>query len=61
MIALAEGLVVRYQTYVGKIRFMCNSYLTLCIEEFDEKRRDVCILIYRKDWDQIALLKQSER
>lgn len=61
MIALAEGLAVRYKDHIGKIRFMCNSYLTLCIEEYDEKRRDVCILIYRDQWEQISLLKQSEK
>lgn len=61
MISLTKDLVVRYQEYIGKIRFVCNSYVTLCIEEYDEKRRDVCILIYRDQWNQISLLKESEK
>lgn len=61
MTSLTEGLIVRYRDYIGKIRFVCNNYVTLCIEEYDEKRRDVCILIYRGQWDEIQLFKQSEK
>jgi hypothetical protein len=56
-----EGLVVRYKDHTGTIRFICDSYLTLCIQEHDEKVRNVCILIYRKDWDQIMLPYEDEK
>jgi hypothetical protein len=62
MTEFAEGLVVQYKDHIGKIRFVCNSYLTLCISEFpEEKRRDVCILIYRGEFNQIKLLKESTK
>jgi hypothetical protein len=59
---LAEGLDVQYKQYIGTIRFICNSYLTLCISQFpEERRRDVCILVYREEFDQIKLLKESTK
>lgn len=61
MIALAEGLHVRYKHYVGFIQFIDNAYLTMCIGEFEHKSRQVCILIYRNEWDQVTLLKESEK
>ena len=59
---LAEGLDVQYKQYIGTIRFICNSYLTLCISQFpEERRRDVCILVYREEFNQIKLLKESTK
>lgn len=58
----SEGLVVQYKDYIGKIRFICSFYATLCISEFPEERqRDVCILIFREDFGKIKLLKESEK
>jgi hypothetical protein len=58
----SEGLTVEYKNYIGQIRFVCNSYLTLCINAFpNEKRRDVCMLIYRDDFHKIKLLKESTK
>jgi hypothetical protein len=56
-----EGLVVKYKDHTGMIRFICDSYLTLCIEEYDEKVRNVCILIYRDEWNQIKLPHEDEK
>jgi hypothetical protein len=56
----SEGLVVQYRDYIGTIRFICDSYITMCISSFpDEKRRDVCILIYRDSFKEIKLLNES--
>jgi hypothetical protein len=58
----SEGVLVQYEKHVGTIRFICDSYLTLCINQFpNEKQRDVCILIYRKNFNKIKLLKESEK
>jgi hypothetical protein len=57
-----EGSMAQYKEHIGTIRFICNSYLTLCISEFpEEKRRDVCILVYQYDFKKIKLLKESEK
>ena len=59
---LTEGIDVVYENYVGKIKFVCDSYATLCVNSFPEQpRRDVCMLIYRKEFDKIKLLKESEK
>jgi hypothetical protein len=58
----SEGLEVQYKHFIGTIRFVCNSYVTLCISQFPEdKRRDVCILIYPSEFDKIKLLKESTK
>ena len=58
----AEGLLVEYENYIGEIRFVCNTYVTLCVNSFPgEKRRDVCMLIYRKNFEKLKLLKESSK
>lgn len=58
----AEGLVVQYKDHVGTVRFICDSYITVCVNKFPEdKRRDVCILVYNNNFDQIKLLKESSK
>jgi hypothetical protein len=58
----SEGLEVQYKDFIGTIRFVCNSYVTLCISKFpEEKRRDVCILIFPSEFGKIKLLKESTK
>lgn len=57
-----EGLIVEYENYIGEIRFVGNSYVTLCVSVFpDQKQRDVCMLIYRDNFKKIKLLKESSK
>lgn len=57
-----EGLIVEYENYIGEIRFVGNSYVTLCVSVFpDQKQRDVCMLIYRDNFKKIKLLKESTK
>lgn len=58
----AEGLEVQYKDHIGTIRFICDSYVTVCIAKFPEdRRRDVCILVYRNNFNDIKLLKESTK
>jgi hypothetical protein len=58
----AEGLVVQYKGHIGTVRFICESYITVCVDRFPEdRRRDVCILVYRNNFDQVQLLKESSK
>jgi hypothetical protein len=59
--SFSEGLSVRYRDYVGTIKFICNSYITICINNNEIKLRQVCILVYSNQWEEIKLLKQSEK
>jgi hypothetical protein len=62
MTTFAEGLLVQYKDHIGTIRFICDSYVTMCVSPFpDEKRRDVCILIYRDSFKEIKLFKESQK
>lgn len=57
-----EGLEAIYDNYVGIINFVGNSYLTLCIKSFPkEKVRNVCIVVYRDQFNKIKLLKESSK
>lgn len=55
----AEGIQVIYKDQIGYIRFICDQYLTICIKEFKERNRDVCLIVYKKDYSKITLLKES--
>ena len=58
----AEGIQVIYGKYYGTIAFVGEEYLTLCIRTRDNTMiSDVCMLIYKEDWDDIQLIKSSER
>jgi hypothetical protein len=58
----AEGLEVQYKDHIGKVRFICETYITICINSFpEERRRDVCIVVYRSNFDKIKLLKESQK
>jgi hypothetical protein len=62
MTVFAKGTKASYNDHVGVIEFICDTYVTLCICTFpNEKSRNVCILIYRSDFDKIRLTKESEK
>jgi len=53
----AEGLLVEYKGNVGTIRFIDEIYLTVCLKtKEDNMIGDVCLVVYRKEWDSIKLL-----
>lgn len=61
MSIFCEGLNVKYKNFYGKIRFVDNSYVTICIREGSRKVNDVCILVFSNDWKKIQLIKESEK
>lgn len=54
-----EGLQVRYKDKIGYIRFVDDAYVTVCICEHVDRSRDVCIVVYKNDFNQLHLLKES--
>jgi hypothetical protein len=57
-----EGLEAIYDNYVGIINFVGSSYLTLCVKYLpEEKVRNVCIVIYKDEFNKIKLLKESSK
>lgn len=56
-----EGLYVRYRHFIGKIIFVDNNYITICIREGIQKVNNVCILVFPNEWKNIQLIKESEK
>lgn len=62
MTVFSEGLQAKFGPHIGTIRFISENYITLCVRTFpQEKSRDVCILIYRDNYNKVQLLKESEK
>ena len=58
----AEGITVFYEKYTGVIKFVGENYLTLCVKVRSyDMVSDVCLLIYKEDWDKIQLPKRTDR
>jgi hypothetical protein len=61
MTTFYQGLLVSYQDHTGWVNFIDDAYITICIREFEERSRNVNILVDRKSWNQIHLLKESNK
>lgn len=57
----AVGIDVVYKNHIGKINFVDDHYVTICIREFKQRSRNVCIVVHRENYKQIELLKQSQK
>lgn len=57
----AEGLEVSYQHLSGKIEFICSNYITICVRTFDDRVRNVCVLVHRSDWKNVNLLNGNRQ
>jgi hypothetical protein len=56
-----EGLEVRYKEHLGVVDFICDRYITICVRRFEQRSRNVCILVYASQWKDVKLLKQSDK
>lgn len=62
MAQFSEGVRVKYKDQVGVISFLCDHSLSILISEFpQEPVRNVKIVVYRSDWKNIKLLKESDK
>jgi hypothetical protein len=61
MTTFYSGLSVKYRDNVGVVDFVCEKYITICINQLEHKSRDVCLLVYPQQWKEVQLLKQSEK
>lgn len=58
---LTEGLEVYYQNLRGTVAFTCSQYVTVCVRKFDDRSKNVNLLVYREQWKNILLTKESEK
>lgn len=61
MTTFYQGLMVTYKDHVGWVNFIGETYITVCVRQFEERSRNVNILVDRKNWNQIHLLKESDK
>lgn len=61
MTTFYQGLEVRYKQHVGFVDFICEKYITICLRKFEERSKDVCLLVYPTQWKDVELLKQSDK
>jgi hypothetical protein len=61
MTTFYQGLDVKYRNHVGVIEFMCDKYITICINRLGHRSKDVCLLVYQPQWNEVQLLKESEK
>ena len=59
--SFSEGTKVIYNGMQGFVSFVCEKYITVCIKTFEDRSKNVCLLVYPEQWEQIQLLKQSEK
>ena len=57
----AEGVMVQYKDWIGEIRFICEDYMSVCTSVGVHRAADVCVLVYKKDWEEMKLFKQSAK
>lgn len=62
MTQFSEGVQVQYNGHIGIISFLCDHSLSILIREFPEEPvRNVKIVVYRSNWKNIKLIKESEK
>jgi hypothetical protein len=59
--SFAKGIIVQYNRWIGEVRFVCNEYISICVSIGNHRVNDVCVLVYRNSWDQVKLLKESDK
>jgi len=58
----ALGILVEYKGNVGEIKFIDEVYLTICLKnKCDGMIGDVCLVVYKNEWDMIKMLQGRRR
>ena len=57
----SEGVMVQYKEWIGEIRFICEDYASVCTSVGVHRSADVCVLVYKKNWEEMKLLKGSNK
>jgi hypothetical protein len=58
--SFVKGIQVKYKNNTGFIEFVCDEYVTICVETYDDKYRTVCMLVYPDQWKDIEIIGDYE-
>lgn len=57
----AEGMQVIYKDHVGYISFVCDYSVSICVCRGVTRAHDVNIVVYRSQFKDIRLFKESDK
>ena len=61
MNSFAVGVIVEHKNFIGEVRFVCDDYISVCTSVGVHRAADVCVIVYKKDWKNINLFKESTK
>ena len=60
-VSFTKGIEVYYRGTYGIVDFVCEKYISVCIRRLDHRSKDVCILVYPNQFNEVALIKESTK
>ena len=61
MNSFAVGVIVEHKNFIGEVRFICDDYMSVCTSVGVHRAADICVIVYKKDWDNVNLFKESAK
>jgi hypothetical protein len=61
MNSFAVGVIVEHKNFIGEVRFICDDYISVCTSVGVHRAADICVIVYKKDWDNVNLFKESAK
>jgi hypothetical protein len=61
MNSFAVGVIVEHKNFIGEVRFVCDDYMSVCTSVGVHRAADICVIVYKKDWDNVNLFKESAK
>lgn len=53
------GSFVKWEQIEGYIRFVCDQYISICVNIYDgDNHFDCCVLCYNTDWNKVTVYKE---
>ena len=61
MNSFAVGVIVEHKNFIGEVRFVCDDYISVCTSVGVHRAADICVIVYKKDWNNVNLFKESAK
>jgi hypothetical protein len=61
MNSFAVGVIVEHKNFIGEVRFVCDDYMSVCTSVGVHRAADICVIVYKKDWSNVNLFKESAK
>jgi hypothetical protein len=55
------GVIVEHKNFIGEVRFVCDDYMSVCTSVGVHRAADICVIVYKKDWSNVNLFKESAK